>query len=431
MANGTSTSTGVRSAHVARQEPLLQLGERVVGRGVLVGGAGQLVDVEQPAGAEALLQPGVERGAPAGVRDRGATASAGAACGPAPAGRAAARPAGTPTGGRAARPRPARRRATAASRSASSSSASSRHRAASDTPSGSSSSSTDGRSPGSGGGEDAISCRTSPAASAITGRRQPSGSAGPLGARHHLGRRVGRVAAGSGVHTSTTPGRRPGTASWISRRNTDGPRGRLTPSPHQYPEQSSSRRGRVTATYASRRSSRSSCARQSAGELAQRRGHVALVAGVVECELGQPARVAAQRERQHAEARRGSGRSRAPGPATRPRVSPATATTSHSRPLAACAVRICTAPSTTSTSPGSGRAPRPRPRPGRPGTRPASPPSVSPANRAATSPSASRWPRASPASPARPGRARTATSTSRPMVRSMSATRSGSGWSSR
>ena len=53
---------------LAGEERLLQLGQRAVGGGELVAGAGQLVEVDQPRRAEPLLQPGVEGGAAAGLR---------------------------------------------------------------------------------------------------------------------------------------------------------------------------------------------------------------------------------------------------------------------------------------------------------------------------------------------------------------------------
>ena len=56
---------------LAGEERLLQLGERAVGRGELVAGAGQLVEVDQLRRAEPLLQPGVERRAPPGLRRGG------------------------------------------------------------------------------------------------------------------------------------------------------------------------------------------------------------------------------------------------------------------------------------------------------------------------------------------------------------------------
>ena len=83
ISNGTSTSAGVRVGPRAGLERRLQLGE--VGRlgGAVVGGAGQLVDVEQRRHGPALLEPVVEGGAAARPRGRRRGQRAAEACAPA------------------------------------------------------------------------------------------------------------------------------------------------------------------------------------------------------------------------------------------------------------------------------------------------------------------------------------------------------------
>ena len=115
-------------------------------------------------------------------------------------------------------------------------------------------------------------------------RRGPSGSAGqlargtsrPVGFTAPSDRRIGPDVDRAGAVA---------TRSRISTRNGDGPRGRFVPSPHQNPLASSSRRGRVTATYASRRSSRSSCAPQAASNDSMAPQDAALVGGPGQVQL--------------------------------------------------------------------------------------------------------------------------------------------------
>ena len=116
MSNGSSTSAGTRVAHSLASNASCSATRSASGSARLVGGAGQLVDVEQPLLAPPRLQPQVEPGAAAGQRGRLAGQRPAQRAGQ--LGRVAAqqRPAGRPRAGRASRPPHRRCRGRAAGR---------------------------------------------------------------------------------------------------------------------------------------------------------------------------------------------------------------------------------------------------------------------------------------------------------------------------
>ena len=100
ISKGTSTSVGVRAAHSLARNAARSCSKSPSSAAVVVGGAGQLVEVEQGLRAPALLEPACGTRVPRRAQRRGpARQRAGGCCGPARPGRARARPAATPTAG--------------------------------------------------------------------------------------------------------------------------------------------------------------------------------------------------------------------------------------------------------------------------------------------------------------------------------------------
>ena len=302
---------------------LLQLGQPSSAAASASAAPGSSSRSSSRSAAEALLQPGVEGGAPPGVRRWGGAAAAGAAAGqlprvaaqrhqlgdrqvagqrhldraglpgqlgplgqqqvglapPAPTSgspSASASGVGRPTG---RPPVPPARRSPARGRPARRSGRGRRVRV----------------------GEEAADQRRRPRSAPAGGG--PSGSAGQLARDTSSPRRVDRVLGRLGRPVvDQRPPRRPARRRGSRAGTPTGRAAASSPSPHQYPEQSSSRRGRVTATYASRRSSRSSWSRQAVGRSRlTARARPAGRCTAAEVEHGQPVGVAAQRERQHPE----------------------------------------------------------------------------------------------------------------------------------
>ncbi len=222
----------------AGQERLLERGQRLVRGRRGVAGTGQLVEVDQPGGAEPLLEPQVEPGAPAGQRCR--RRGQGAAQPPGQRHRVAAQrdqrghrqvPRQGHLGGAAAGLGPLAEQELGVADPVGD------HRVVGRAEPGVAERVRPGaRDQRRGGGQG-----PAPAGRQRVGRPHPDRPLGQRGVGRAVGWRVGpRV-------DPAAPGPTASTASRTASRRLEGPLG-FTPSRHQLPEHSSSRRARVTAT---------------------------------------------------------------------------------------------------------------------------------------------------------------------------------------